>query len=260
MRVLTVIARGTVAGTGTQAVIPGLRRSTLPVPRWVWVLALAVLTLQLATACGGDRWDPVPDSGEAVKSSAEVRAGRRLFDGAPPTIPHTNFGVACRSCHDRDGLAVEGLGFAPASPHDDTDQAGATLRCRQCHVFVDTGSLFVANSFQGLDQNMRFGGRLYPGAPPTIPHSVFMRENCAACHTGPGARQEIVTTHPERTRCRQCHVPVTDHGEFPGQGGGSSGSEIPGAATTNDDTGHSAGGGPPTTGSSLPMPLPSEYP
>jgi predicted CXXCH cytochrome family protein len=36
-----------------------------------------------------------------------------------------------------------------------------------------------------------------------------MRENCAACHVGPGAREEIITTHPERTRCRQCHVPVT---------------------------------------------------
>jgi cytochrome c-type protein NapB len=36
-----------------------------------------------------------------------------------------------------------------------------------------------------------------------------MRENCAACHSGPGARAEIITTHPERVRCRQCHVPVT---------------------------------------------------
>jgi hypothetical protein len=25
---------------------------------------------------------------------------------------------------------------------------------------------------------------------------------------GPGARAEITTTHPERIRCQQCHVPV----------------------------------------------------
>jgi predicted CXXCH cytochrome family protein len=61
---------------------------------------------------------------------------------------------------------------------------------------------------------------MYDGAPPTIPHKVFMRENCGACHVGPGAREEILTTHPERTRCRQCHVPVTtregtlDYGEI----------------------------------------------
>ena len=41
-----------------------------------------------------------------------------------------------------------------------------------------------------------------------------MRENCAACHDGPGAREEIRTSHPERTRCRQCHVPVTDNQPF----------------------------------------------
>jgi hypothetical protein len=41
-----------------------------------------------------------------------------------------------------------------------------------------------------------------------------MRENCAACHTGPAAREEIRTTHPERIRCRQCHVPVGSRTEF----------------------------------------------
>jgi cytochrome c-type protein NapB len=41
-----------------------------------------------------------------------------------------------------------------------------------------------------------------------------MRENCAACHAGPAAREEIRTSHPERTRCRQCHVEVTARSEF----------------------------------------------
>jgi cytochrome c-type protein NapB len=171
---------------------------------------LAVLPLALALiGCGKERWDPVPGSGTAVKSSAVIRAERRLFDGAPPTIPHDNFGVACSTCHDQDGIAVEGLGFAPDSPHDDAGYSGATRRCRQCHVFVETEKVFVANTFRGLAQDMRKGGRLYPGAPPTIPHGVFLRGTCAACHTGPAAREEIRTSHPERTRCRQCHVPVT---------------------------------------------------
>jgi cytochrome c-type protein NapB len=72
----------------------------------------------------------------------------------------------------------------------------------------------VANSFQGLEQGLRFGERLYPGAPPTIPHRLLMRENCGACHVGPGARAGIVTSHPERVRCRQCHVAVLTREEY----------------------------------------------
>lgn len=176
-----------------------------------WGLVALIL---VASACADDRWDPVPGAGGALKSSAEVRAGRRLFDGAPPTIPHDNFGVACSSCHDAGGIAVGGLGFAPPSPHDGTGEAGATQRCRQCHVFVEGSGLFAPNHFAGLEQDLRPGGRLYPGAPPTIPHKIFMRENCLACHAGPGAREGIVTSHPERARCRQCHVPVTTQVEF----------------------------------------------
>jgi cytochrome c-type protein NapB len=182
---------------------------------------LSVFSLVLAVyACAEDGWDPVPGTQDALKSSAEVRADRRLYDGAPPTIPHDNVGVACSSCHDEEGIAVPGLGFAPASPHDDTPEAGVTQRCRQCHVFVTTDRIYVANGFQGLNQDLRAGGRLYDGAPPTIPHKVFMRENCVACHTGPGAREEIRTRHPERARCRQCHVPVETREVFAGQAAG----------------------------------------
>src|SRR5262249_32598426 len=45
-----------------------------------------------------------------------------------------------------------------------------------------------------------------PGSPPPIPHSLEMRENCRACHAGPGAVDELRTSHPERVSCRQCHV------------------------------------------------------
>jgi cytochrome c-type protein NapB len=187
--------------------------------KWVFGLLFPLLALLLA-ACGDGRWVPVPGDGGAVKSSVQVRAQRRLYRGAPPTIPHENFGVSCSGCHDADGISVPELGFAPASPHDDSPEAGATQRCRQCHVFVKDDGLFVASAFEGVGKDLRTGGRLYPGAPPTIPHRLFLRENCLACHTGPGAREEIRTSHPERERCRQCHVPLTTRGEFTGGGGG----------------------------------------
>ena len=161
-----------------------------------------------ASACGQGDGASSSNAGFASKSSGPERAARRLYDGAPPIIPHESFGAACTSCHDADGISVPGVGFAPASPHEDTGHAHATSRCLQCHVFIVDHALFARNAFEGLPQDLRPGDRPYEGAPPTIPHTVLMRENCAACHVGPGARAEIVTTHPERTRCLQCHVPV----------------------------------------------------
>jgi len=176
---------------------------------------LTPLALLLALAgCGDGAWVEVPGADGALKSAAEVRAQRRLYDGAPPTIPHMDFGAACTSCHDSHGMAVENVGFAPPSPHSETPEAGTTVRCRQCHVFVRTDGLFVESTFAGLQQDLRPGERLFPEAPPTIPHSLLMRENCVACHAGPAAREEIRTSHPERTRCRQCHVPVTTREVF----------------------------------------------
>jgi cytochrome c-type protein NapB len=81
-------------------------------------------------------------------------------------------------------------------------------------VFQRAEDLFAENSFVGLPQDLRSGGRLHPLAPPTIPHKTFMRENCTACHSGAAAREEIRTSHPERTRCRQCHVAVATRGLF----------------------------------------------
>jgi len=176
-------------------------------------LLAAGALVAVAGGCGDGGWVPVLDT-DAVKSSASVRAERRLYDGAPPVVPHEDFGMTCGACHDRQGMPVSGLGFAPASPHDDTRVSGATQRCRQCHVFAAATDVFVENSFVGLRQDMRPGARLAYNAPPTIPHLILMRENCAACHAGPGARAEIVTSHPERARCRQCHVPVTTQSVF----------------------------------------------
>jgi len=173
----------------------------------------AVLFLGLS-GCGSPDQVPVVGMEGASKSTGEVRASRRLYDGAPPVIPHEDFGASCAACHDSRGTPVKGIGFAPPSPHEETPEAAATLRCRQCHVFSLTDELFVQSVFHGLPQDLRAGSRLYDGAPPTIPHGVLLRENCAACHVGPGARPEIVTSHPDRTRCRQCHVQVRTRGVF----------------------------------------------
>jgi cytochrome c-type protein NapB len=134
------------------------------------------------------------------------RAARRAYDGAPPTIPHATIGE-CASCHDDDGTAIQGVGVAPTSPHGRERMAGDMQRCRQCHVPASTEALLVASRFNGMPQGPWRGGRFYEGAPPTIPHTLQLRENCLACHGGESARPEIRTTHPERIRCGQCHVP-----------------------------------------------------
>ncbi|MEM8960499.1 MAG: nitrate reductase cytochrome c-type subunit [Acidobacteriota bacterium] len=164
--------------------------------------------LLILTACSPstDSGVPVPDRPGVVKTAALERAERRLFDGAPPVIPHTNQGMACITCHNRQGMAVDGLGFAPPSPHEETAGMSALSYCQQCHVFQEPAEPFARNSFAGLRQDLRQGRQLHEFAPPVIPHKVFMRENCQACHSGPAAREEIRTDHPERTPCQQCHV------------------------------------------------------
>lgn len=172
-------------------------RGHLGMPAAVWVV-LAVLG---AAGCGSDRADT------AVPRSTGARAAGRAYDGAPPTIPHDAQAGACATCHDADGTAIDGIGVAPASPHGDAVADGAFRRCRQCHVPQGTGAAFVTSRFVGLAQGPWRGSRATPGAPPRIPHTLQLRGECLACHGGPGARAEVRTSHPERIRCRQCHVP-----------------------------------------------------
>lgn len=179
-------------------------------------LLLAVVLVGLVAVVGTGRFAcreepepervPVPGREGALKTAALARAQRRMYDGAPPVIPHERFSSDCTACHTERGMDVEGTGFAPPMPHEPTAGLSATSRCTQCHVFQLTDALFVASTFDGLRQDLRRGERLHDLAPPVIPHRVFMRENCVACHSGPAAREEIRSSHPERTRCLQCHV------------------------------------------------------
>lgn len=171
---------------------------------------MSLLALLGSSACssGGRAKVAVPDHAGSEKTQATLRALRRAYDGAPPTIPHKEVGASCVECHNVRGMHVEGLGFAPPSPHEATAGLSSQSLCRQCHVPIRTDELFVANLFEGLRQDLRHGSRQHALAPPRMPHPVFMRENCTACHSGPAAREEIRTPHPERERCQQCHLPI----------------------------------------------------
>ncbi len=145
--------------------------------------------------------------GPAERSDALAQRGaRRAYEGAPPTVPHAvdQMGVpSCLSCHER-GLTVSQR-RAPVMSHERHDS------CVQCHVVsVDPRPGVVTppppdNTFVGMGPPGP-GERVWPEAPPTIPHPTWMRERCASCHGvrgWPGVR----STHPWRDSCTQCHAP-----------------------------------------------------
>jgi cytochrome c-type protein NapB len=162
---------------------------------------------------------------------------RRAYPGAPPVIPHPvdereAFGKACLSCHGSGGWAPRFEAYAPVTPHPEM------ISCRQCHVPLTLpspplgervsagreGSAATLSPLGGEGRVRGTGmvrgsvsdwqtiappplhGSAMPGSPPPIPHALQMRENCRACHAGPGAVAELRTTHPERVTCRQCHA------------------------------------------------------
>jgi cytochrome c-type protein NapB len=131
---------------------------------------------------------------------------RRAYPGGPPIIPHpladpTSYGgQTCLACHEDGGWVDKWKAFAPVTPHP------TLTNCVQCHV-VNTGARpFRASTFV-RPAPPAIGQAALPGSPPAIPHDTQLRENCLACHAGPGAVRELRVTHPERGNCRQCHVP-----------------------------------------------------
>jgi nitrate reductase cytochrome c-type subunit len=138
--------------------------------------------------------------GAAAQDGTQNRSNlrpRRLYFGAPPAAPHETGGLMsdCLLCHGPGS-------FAPESPHP------TRLSCRQCHVGSSEGtSPFRASRFVPLVRPPR-SLRIQPEGPPLMPHSALLHENCLVCHA-PGAREEVIaTSHPERSHCQQCHVPV----------------------------------------------------
>lgn len=143
------------------------------------------------------------------------RIGRRAFDGAPPTIPHAiNYRDvrSCSACHSQDANVLVAGKRVPAMSHP------YFANCTQCHapaagmvfaIHSGTTGLVVENKFRGSKRYGK-GQRASPGAPPTVPHPLWMRQNCVSCH-GPGMPDAVVTPHPQRQNCLQCHAP---HGGY----------------------------------------------
>ncbi len=135
---------------------------------------------------------------------------RRAYDGAPPIIPHEisdegSFGGnTCLKCHENGGFVPKFNTYAPVTPHPQL------ISCRQCHVPVYDKNLFKATNWKSIDPPA-INRSAMTGSPPQIPHELQMRENCLACHGGPGSVKEIRTPHPDRVNCRQCHGVIADN-------------------------------------------------
>jgi nitrate reductase (cytochrome), electron transfer subunit len=163
-------------------------------------------------------FDAVTRTEEMKLAALADRARNRAYDGAPPTIPHAveaQSAASCLACHG-DGLKV---GDRIASKISHTHMTN----CTQCHVEQAPASLpFRAdppgNTFTGV-YRAGPGERASPGAPPTVPHHTWMRENCASCH-GLATRAGTRTTHPWLTNCTQCHAAsaALDQVQFLGAG------------------------------------------
>ncbi len=137
----------------------------------------------------------------------------RQYPGSPPRIPHevdlsfSGNETDCLSCHAKGGFSPEFGKFVPVTPHPEN-----TL-CYQCHAQVTTDELFVDTRWESI-QPPRLGQSFLSNSPPPVPHSLQLRENCIACHTGPAAVAEIRITHAARGDCRQCHATVVQTAPF----------------------------------------------
>ncbi|MFK7777860.1 MAG: hypothetical protein QM501_07015 [Gimesia sp.] len=151
-------------------------------------------------------FDPVIKKPEMKYLAIKDRIRNRAFEGAPPTIPHPIANVRaekCLVCHS-EGVQI-GNKIASKMSHP------LFSNCVQCHVPKQSIGPFDAPSVDAVNQFVGVarpgpGLRAHPTAPPSVPHSTFMREDCMSCHgllTRPGLR----TTHPWFTNCLQCHAP-----------------------------------------------------
>lgn len=173
--------------------------------------------------------DPVLVTEQQREEALEERRERRAYAGAPPVIPHPiqeREAAACLACHEK-GSLVAGL-RAPMMSHK------KYVMCVQCHaperdaanniVLTNVGE---ENTFVGV-QEAGSGETAWEGAPPTIPHPTFMREQCNSCH-GPFGAQGLKTPHPIRASCTQCHAAAATFD----QGGPPALTQSPNDATSN---------------------------
>ncbi len=171
-------------------------------PNKDWQTSLAMLQ-----PSAGDPLATITISPQQKSFALAVREKNRAFNGAPPTVPHPidqMSATTCAACHTK-GVQTASLRI-PRMSHPLMEN------CTQCHVESNPKHMpaneFSENSFIGLPAPVG-GPRAYPHAPPQIPHSVWMRNDCLSCH-GPSGNFGIRTTHPWRTNCQQCHAPSSE--------------------------------------------------
>ncbi len=145
-------------------------------------------------------------TGTSTSRTLDYYYSLRQYPGSPPVVPHSLVIAKekepdCLSCHLQGGFVKNFNRFTPVTPHPQHES------CRQCHVKPEEISLF-----RGIDwisiMPPRLGRSALAGSPPPIAHPLQMRENCVACHVGPGAVTVLRVEHPMRGNCRQCHVPA----------------------------------------------------
>lgn len=168
-------------------------------PNRDWKSSLASLKASLV-----DPNEVITITPEEKSFALAMREQNRSFNGAPPTIPHLidqMSSATCALCH-LDGIQTASLRISKMS-HPNYPN------CTQCHVENQPKHMevipFGENTFVGLPAPTG-GPRAFSGAPPVIPHSVWMRNECNSCH-GPSGSHGIRSTHPWRTNCQQCHAP-----------------------------------------------------
>lgn len=191
------------AGAGGGDAVPAVTYADMAArrmgPNQGWRSELASLVQRQVTYTDDEKRDPTLRA-----ASLAERAARRAYNGAPPTVPHTVDQIsaaACMACH-QEGTRVDAR-LASPMPHP------FLANCTQCHVEDRTSApvspVIVESLFLGLPAPFQ-GERAWSGAPPTVPHSTWMRDDCLSCH-GPMGRPGMMTTHPERQNCLQCHAP-----------------------------------------------------
>ncbi len=198
---------------GTEAMLAGSAPAAVDyadLPNAPWKRDVPRSSLEALQAARPGIFEVVLRTEESKQAALADRAKNRAFDGAPPTIPHrvdSTSAPACLACHGQGLIVGERIATKICHP--------PFSNCLQCHVEVSNrdAELTVENLFAGRLRSGP-GERASPGAPPTIPHSVFLRSDCLSCH-GWVARPGIRTTHPWFSACTQCHVAASVLDGFP---------------------------------------------
>ena len=209
--------RPTNAAAGDDFVIPATHYAEIDAagkgPNQGWSTSLATLH-RLQDQMVVDEWQEKPiQISPAQKSFAlAMRETIRSFNGAPPTVPHPVDQLTAESC-----IVCHGIGIRTETMRIPKMSHPYLANCTQCHVESNpthmAAELFRNNSFVGLPAPSG-GPRAFAEAPPMIPHSTWMRNECVSCH-GPTGNFGIRSTHPWRKNCQQCHAPASKLDQVP---------------------------------------------